>query len=212
MENKKELVVKGQYDIDRPAQLAAMAKVLKAHIVQNKLYTEIQAKNYAHVEGWQFAGSMLGIFPRIESVENLSSPKELKWSSETHLIDRKTDKVISKGFAVCSNLENKRKNADEYVILSMAQTRSIGKAYRNVIGWVMKLAGYEATPAEDMMKVGEVPIQRAAPFVPQGETPRFCNGRAKTGCPDGAVLTKAEFDYSMKLYKKPLCRACQKNK
>jgi len=37
----------------------------------------------------------------------------------------------------------------------MAQTRAIGKAYRNVIGWVIKLAGYEGTPSEEMVKVGE---------------------------------------------------------
>jgi hypothetical protein len=32
----------------------------------------------------------------------------------------------------------------------MAQTRSIGKAYRNLLAWLMKSAGFEATPAEEM--------------------------------------------------------------
>ena len=40
----------------------------------------------------------------------------------------------------------------------MAQTRAIGKAYRNLIGWVMKMAGYEATPKEEMVKVNDEPV------------------------------------------------------
>ena len=32
----------------------------------------------------------------------------------------------------------------------MAQTRAEGKAYRLLLGWLMKAAGFEATPAEEM--------------------------------------------------------------
>ena len=35
-------------------------------------------------------------------------------------------------------------------MMSMAQTRALGKAYRMALGWIMKMAGYEATPAEEM--------------------------------------------------------------
>ena len=90
----------------------------------------------------------------------------------------------------------------------MAQTRAIGKAYRNVIGWVMKLAGYEATPSEEMAKMGEVstaPAREAAP-----EEPTSCAGATKGGCPDGAAITKQESEYSKKMYGKQLCRNCQK--
>jgi hypothetical protein len=41
----------------------------------------------------------------------------------------------------------------------MAQTRAIGKAYRNLLAWLMKAAGFEATPAEEM------------DFAPKEETP-----------------------------------------
>ena len=39
----------------------------------------------------------------------------------------------------------------------MAQTRAIGKAYRNLLAWLMKAAGFEATPAEEMDFVHEEP-------------------------------------------------------
>jgi hypothetical protein len=32
----------------------------------------------------------------------------------------------------------------------MAQTRAIGKAYRNCLAWIIRAAGYEPTPAEEM--------------------------------------------------------------
>ena len=32
----------------------------------------------------------------------------------------------------------------------MAQTRAIGKAYRNILAWIIRAAGYEPTPAEEM--------------------------------------------------------------
>ena len=54
------------------------------------------------------------------------------------------------GIALCSNKEKTKRYFDEYAILSMAQTRAIGKAYRNLLAWLMKAAGFEATPAEEM--------------------------------------------------------------
>jgi len=144
-----QLAIKN-YDIQQISQMTEMSKILKTHIVEQKLYTTISSKNYVHVDGWQFAGGLMGLYPKIVKVENLSRDKEIKWSAEVEVIDMKTDKVISRGFAICSNLENKKKTFDEYAIVSMAQTRAIGKAFRNIIGWVMKLAGYESTPEEEI--------------------------------------------------------------
>lgn len=155
---KKDLVVKEKYNLTNPAEMASMATVLKEHILKHNLYTVIVGKNYVNVEGWQFAGGLLGSFPRIKAVENLSTGTETKWKAEVEIINSRTGKVISTGFAVCSNKESKKRSFDEYAVLSMAQTRAIGKAYRNVIGWVIKLAGYEATPKEEAVNISEVNI------------------------------------------------------
>src|SRR3990167_4109522 len=141
------------YDLDKPTQMSGMANVLKKHIVNNKLYTPIAGKNYAHVEGWQFAGGLLGLYPRVSKVENLSSGNELKWRADVEIIDRRNNQIVSTGIALCSNKESKKKTFDEYAVLSMAQTRAIGKAYRNLLGWVMKLAGYEGTPKEEIVQI-----------------------------------------------------------
>lgn len=151
----KELSVQ-KYALARPQEMQAMAKVLKQHILDHKLYTNIQGKNYVHVEGWQFAGGMMGTFPRIVRVEKLESGA---WLAEAEIVQLTTQKIISRGFAICSKTESKKKGFDEYAILSMAQTRAIGKGYRNLIAWVMKLAGYESTPAEEV-KADEKPEKR----------------------------------------------------
>jgi len=66
------------------------------------------------------------------------------------LVSIQTGKEIGFGAAICTNAETKKAEFDEYAIASMAQTRAIGKAFRNLIGYVMNAAGYEATPAEEM--------------------------------------------------------------
>lgn len=66
-------------------------------------------------------------------------------------IERLSDKSkVQYGIANCSNLELEKVSFNENSILSMSQTRAIGKAYRNTIGFVMKAAGLGTTPAEEM--------------------------------------------------------------
>lgn len=147
--NKKELTIKN-YEISKASDMVDLAKTLKTHIVKYGLFTNIQGKAYAHVEGWQFAGGMLGVFAKIEKVERLSTEKETKWLAEAKTYNVKTGEIVGGGFAICSNKEKNKGNNDEYAILSMAQTRAVGKAFRNSLSWVMKLSGYEGTPAEEM--------------------------------------------------------------
>lgn len=202
--NKEIVVRKENYNLTNPNEMTSLATVLKAHIVGNKLYTNIMGKNYAHVEGWQFAGGMLGLFPRVVEVKDVSKGTNIAWFAHVEIVNVKTQDVVSSGFAICSKAESKKKSFDEYAILSMAQTRAIGKAYRNMLGWVMKLAGYEGTPSEEMVKGGEIPSAPVdAVKGPEGSSVLICQK-----C-DG-VMSQAEADFSKRLFKKQLCRGCQK--
>lgn len=166
MAEKTKTIAIRKYNLDRPAQILAMSKILKKYIIENNLYAEIAGRNYVLVEGWQFAGGLLGYFPRVIEVKCLA---DNKWLAKVEIINKKDGSVISSGFALCSKSEIKKRSFDEYAILSMAQTRAIGKAYRNLIGWVMKLSGYEATPAEEM-KPGVVTAATAPP-APKEQAP-----------------------------------------
>lgn len=166
--------------LDSPKQVAAFAKELKGFIVANNLYTLMgeneEQKAFSHVEAWQFAGASMGIFFIPVSEENVSPETgevrfKTKYGDRTNPIFKykvvveavqiSTGRVVGRGVAICSNQEWNKKTFDEYAVLSMAQTRAIGKAGRNTLGWVMKLAGYEPTPAEeiDSVVVEEQPTQ-----------------------------------------------------
>lgn len=212
MAKDKELVIKKTYDIAKPEQVVAMSKMLKDYIVRQGLFTEIKGKNYAHVEGWQFAGFLTGLEAIVEETIDMSTDKEIKWKARVHLYHN--GKVVSRGDAICSSKEALKKGFDEYAILSMAQTRAIGKAYRNRIGWVMKLAGYQATPSEEMRKGNEEPkdAPRESERTEKKDGPvYYCYGPRGKGCPNGnEEIDEATHAYSMKRFKKPLCRECQK--
>lgn len=142
-------------NVNSPKALKTFSVQLKRFIVDNELYTTIGKKNYVHVEGWQFAGASMGIFPVVEKVERINTvdSKEVKYRAEVKLIRLSDGSTVGYGMALCSNSELKKKSFDEYAIMSMAQTRAVGKAFRLTVGWLMKLAGYEGTPSDEMSSV-----------------------------------------------------------
>ena len=209
----KEIAIKENYSPVKMKDMTAMANVLKEHIVKNGLFTEIIGKKYVHVDGWAYAGGLMGLFPKVTSVTNLSTTGEYKWRADVEIVNM-DGKVMGIGVAICSSKESKKKTFDEYAVLSMAQTRAIGRAYRNLIGWVMKLGGMEATPSEEMVKHGEtvkatvMPAENVSQETvkkpgqvkgPDGEWTFVCEK-------DGDPISEAVNTFSMKKVGKHLCR------
>ena len=145
------------FDIAKSDETFDLAKDLAKFIKENKLSTQVQGKEFVNVEGWQYAGSRLGIVPIVEHVINLSSDQEIKYQAKVTLFDLRHQTTVGAGFAVCYNKESGKKFYQEFAIASMAQTRAIGKAYRNILAWIIRAAGYEPTPAEEMEYAGNVP-------------------------------------------------------
>lgn len=154
------------YDIANSYQTMHLAQDLARFIKENKLFHHIQGKAYVNVEGWQYAGARLGILPVIEELHRIpTDTDEIKYQAHVKLYsirnqaegESKTEQrfpeqrfPVGSGFAICSNKENGKRNYQEFAIASMAQTRAIGKAYRNILAWIIRAAGYEPTPAEEM--------------------------------------------------------------
>lgn len=136
-------------NLTKPNDIMSFATNLKDLIVQNRLFTRIRGKNYVNVEGWQIAGAFTGVIPIVENVENLSQGTLYKYRAEVSLQDQNGNKV-GYGVAICTNKEKGKEMFDEYAVASMAQTRAVGKAFRMKLGWLLKIAGYETTPAEEM--------------------------------------------------------------
>lgn len=130
------------------------ARQLQTFLSTNKLIVDIAGKKYVPVEGWQFCGAASGLTQIVTECAPVApdqDEKEIRYRAVVEIINQ-NGTVVSRGYAWCSNKEAKKRSFDEYAIASMAQTRAIGKAYRNILSWIVKMAGYEATPAEEMDK------------------------------------------------------------
>ena len=137
-------------------------------IKQTKLSIPIQNKQYIQVDGWQFLSISLNLTPIITELQNLSNESEFKYQAKCELKNA-ANELVSVGFGICSNKEMKKRQFDEYAICSMAQTRAIGRAYRNRFGFIAKVAGFEPTPLEEMDEVFKE-VSNNKPQNPQNES------------------------------------------
>lgn len=138
------------YTLNNLESIQRLSSDLKKFISGNQLTTNIKGKNYVNVEGWQAAGGLLGLYPIVVKTINQSNTSEYRYEAHVELRRTIDGTVIGGGIAICTNKETTKRSFDEYAICSMAQTRAIGKAYRNLLAWIMKMSGFEATPAEEM--------------------------------------------------------------
>lgn len=65
-------------------------------------------------------------------------------------VEDKDGRIVSIGTSVCSNLESAKYGYEQYAVMGMAQTRTISRAYRNKLDFVLNSAGFEDTPGEEM--------------------------------------------------------------
>lgn len=151
------------YELINKDSMLQLSNELSKLIREKGLSSNIQGKQFVNVEGWQFAGASLGLMPIITETKDLSNEGVIKYMATAEVRNINTGAVVSTGIALCSNSEKTKRYFDEYAILSMAQTRAIGKAYRNLLAWLMKAAGFEATPAEEMDFATEEPKKPSKP-------------------------------------------------
>jgi len=139
-------------------QATSIAKELAKIINDNHLSSKIQNRNFVHVEGWSTMGAMLGVLPR-EMPELTRRFDDGSYEATVELIRISDNAVIGRASALVGMDEKDRNgkltwgNRAEYARRSMAVTRATGKAYRLGFSWIMALAGYEPTPAEEMQDV-----------------------------------------------------------
>lgn len=153
------------YELINKDSMLQLSNELSKLIKEKGLSSNIQGKQFVNVEGWQFAGASLGLMPIITDTKDLSNETTIKYMATCEVRNINTGAVVATGIALCSNAEKTKRYFDEYAILSMAQTRAIGKAYRNLLAWLMKAAGFEATPAEEMDFAVEEPKKPSKPVV-----------------------------------------------
>lgn len=128
--------------LEKASEVAAALKdvLRKQGMVQN-----ISGREHVKVDGWQTLGSMLGVVPVVTWTRELEDGWEARVEART--LD---GRVVGAAEAMCTRREKMWKGRDPYALRSMAQTRATSKALRGPLGFVVTLAGYEGTPAEEM--------------------------------------------------------------
>lgn len=132
------------------------ADILKNIIEQKGLARQFGkgAKKHVDVEGWQTAGMLNGVTAKClpDRVIRLTDKNGnfIGFEAYAEAIRISDGMILGGQKAYCMTDEPNWKNRPTYAIASMAQTRAISKTLRSIFSWIMVLAGYDPTPAEEM--------------------------------------------------------------
>lgn len=166
-------------DVLAEAQRAARA--LKDVVTQTNAVVKLGNSEHLKVEAWQTLGHFYGLTARVRESRYVEFGGVQGWEAIAELVT-KDGRILSTADAMCLNDEDKWSTRAKYEwqngqkikvgeervplfqLRSMAQTRAISKVHSNALKWVVVLAGYNPTPAEEVEDgVGEEKPKRSMP-------------------------------------------------
>jgi len=137
--------------MERATQVAqALAKVVR----ERGLARPIAGQEYVLYPGLALLGAMLGLGAR--EIESHKDP-DGTWHATAEIIRLADGQVVGRASACCSPRERNWSGKPDHMLRSMALTRAAAKAYKLLVGWILPLAGYSPTPAEEMEEENEAP-------------------------------------------------------
>ena len=169
-----------------------VAKALSAVIERQKLYANIGSGRHVTIDGWTLCGSMLGVFPVTVWTRDIMRDKVWIGSEARVVAQTISGSIVGAAEAQCLNTEANWKDREEFAIRSMAQTRATSKAMRMPLGFVIQLAGFVSTPAEEMQYMKEASVQAIKPPQRKKATPKKAKKAVKI--PDQVGPMSLELD------------------
>ena len=151
MENSQEIMpVEIQTPINfNPEQQIADGKRAAKALMEVTKPVLINNKKYLRFEDWQTLGRFYNLTVGVEWTKKINEDNEQGFGARANVFNI-TGQIISSAEAQCTRAERLWMKRDDYALRSMAQTRAMAKALRNVLSWVAVLAGAEGTPAEEI--------------------------------------------------------------
>lgn len=129
-----------------------IAREVKRYARKNPgLVIQFEKKPYPCREIVQFCAACFGVTAMVTSTEEVISDgnQELGFVAVAHAIDA-TGRVVSGAEAACMYSESDWAGKPSYQLRSMAQTRACSKVLCNLFAYVLRMAGFCPTPAEEM--------------------------------------------------------------
>lgn len=130
-------------------EAAKAASALRDVIERKPNKCVIQGKTFLQFEDWQTLGRFYGVTVAARATNYIEQGRVRGYECHAEAI-RADGQVISAAQAMCLDDESKWSDKPLFQLRSMAQTRAQAKALRNVLAWVVVMAGYAPTPAEEM--------------------------------------------------------------
>lgn len=179
-------------------------------------------ERYLEFEDWATCARFFGVTAKVKSTSFVQYGDVVGFEATAEAIIMATGQVISSGDAMCLNDEDKWSTRPKYEyqdqpdgkkkkikigdvsvplfqLRSMAQTRACAKALRIPFSWVVVLAGYKPTPAEELNGGhGNPPPPAETPLdiISDAQRKRFYAKTRTASIPDDVVRARlAEYHY-----------------
>lgn len=155
------------------AQLAA--KALQGVIKGKENPVIFNGQQYLEFEDWQTVGKFYGYSVKTGEAQPIEVSGVNGAKATAVLLDRE-GRVVGGAESYCLRDEPNWAKKPWFQLASMAQTRAGAKALRNTLSWVVVLAGYKTTPAEEMESVIRAEVVRENGG---GDSPAISEAQAK---------------------------------
>ncbi len=222
--DSKEIITVEDQAIERPANETRFAKEsakFLVDIIRKNNWAKKLGGQSEHIqyEGWQTAGKFYGYTVKTLDSEYVKFDETWGFKARAIVVNEKTGIEVGGAEAYCMSDEYNWKSKPKFQLASMAQTRAGSKALRQILGFVVALAGYSATPAEEMDGVVESPKpsqpirnDKSTDWIDGDNSPsQNANDDVELFCQDcDTKITAKVFQYSSKKFGRALCFNCQK--
>jgi hypothetical protein len=126
------------------------AKVLMRVVEQQNLAVQIGQAKHLKVEAWTMLGSQLGVFAVADGEpETVEIDGVTGFRVAVQAVTRNGD-VVGRAVGYCMRDEPTWKNRPLHALAAMAETRATSRALRKPLGFIVQLAGFNPTAAEEM--------------------------------------------------------------
>lgn len=130
---------------------------LRAFVNKHGLALERDGKRYLRVEAWQYLASLMGVTPAFDSAYEVMESRapngkdfrQYVVTTGCTLYDKDRHE-ISRATMIASNYEPFLKGKMLFATWGMSQTRAFSRAMRNIYGYLVMAAGYQALPWEEL--------------------------------------------------------------
>lgn len=154
-EESKELQIVEPQSLDKPKQDTEFAKEsakFLVDIIKKNNWSRRLGGQSEHIqyEGWQTAGKYYGYSVKTFDAEYVEYGGTWGFKAKAVVVNEHTGIQVGGAEALCMSDEPNWSRKPKFQLASMAQTRAGSKALRQILGFVVALAGYNPTPVEEM--------------------------------------------------------------